>query len=1135
MKKTLTIILSVLLVLMLSVGAMAADSDFKHMPDYFAVGKYTNSGAAEVVIPEKLNGEDTPVLYADSLGMNGLKGVTTLTISKGVTHIGDQNVMSGKDLTKISLPDTLEVIGRRNFYQMDVLTEVTVPGNVAYIGSDCFSSCKALTKVTFKGVCPTFGNNVFKNASADLVVYVPSSQIDAYTAALPEGISIKSSGKKVVASTLKVTEKDFAFDKETGTITGYTGKVGCFTIPAKIDGTPVKTIGKNAFFKNPFIAAVTIPEGVESIEQSAFAAPPMLSRVNFPSTLKTIGKGAFNGAKLDRLVLPEGLEIIGESAFHTAFGLNKPGEIVIPSTVTEIGAKAFSSHKAERVVIGENVQTIGSEAFSFSNNMTEIVILNKNKIEIAGDAFSKTDTEATLTLPEGISKDVYQSYVDLMAIIYPTCTVIEPENMEMGFPALDVMEGMPFFGTWHSVAVFDGTDYYTAELLGMVMDTVLNPDGTGSLIMEGENNPGGWYVKDGAAIFAPIFEEGGLPVEEEAVSFTMDENGRMLIDFGGLFVIFEQDGVVYSVPAIPEKPWPELNYDNMKYFIGKWEAVSYTMDGETYDAAMVGPMILVLNEDGTAQTIEEGEAPYDLLWAADYGTAYVGPTMNTAAEVTFDGTGNIVMEQDGASILMKPYVEPTPEPTPVPTPEPVDTSAILGHWDDGFKTLDIYEDGRIELTYKSDGYMSKMEWDIVDGKPTITEGLWENCPIVIENGLLIISNDTGVYQEYERAEAAGEEAYEADDDGDAAEIAALAVPVGEAGAPFIGTWTPVEMIMDGQSINVALLGMMMEITFNEDGTVAMSEDGEADLGVWSVQDGKAVVDTMVCALNDKGQLVMEDEEVVMILEKGAGGAEVSEEKALLALLAMMGDIAEYEMNTGDSALPEHLQGYVGEWYMVYMNFGGMSGNPKKVLGLDSKFTVNEDGTASVGFPIDKSGEWYEEDGNVYFGEEGMPLTLLSDGCLQYGSQLGGYFVFSKDANATWEPTAGQAMTLAPGVSNIPGATAGAQSAGFARMEDRLEKKFVAKTYTSFGQTMDASMLGAEYAVVFHENGLADFTLAGTTIQSLPWGLQKVPVGLSTVDAFSINYYGTMFNAALTDTGFDMDYYGTMTLHFVLAQ
>ena len=33
----------------------------------------------------------------------------------------------------------------------------------------------------------------------------------------------------------------------------------------------------------------------------------------------------------------------------------------------------------------------------------------------------------------------------------------------------------------------------------------------------------------------------------------------------------------------------------------------------------------------------------------------------------------------------------------------------------------------------------------------------------------------------------------------------------------------------------------------------------------------------------------------------------------------------------------------------------------------------------------------------------------------------------------------------------------------------------------------------------------------------------------------ISYYGMMFNAVLTDTGFDMDYYGTMNLHFVPAE
>jgi len=42
----------------------------------------------------------------------------------------------------------------------------------------------------------------------------------------------------------------------------------------------------------------------------------------------------------------------------------------------------------------------------------------------------------------------------------------------------------------------------------------------------------------------------------------------------------------------------------------------------------------------------------------------------------------------------------------------------------------------------------------------------------------------------------------------------------------------------------------------------------------------------------------------------------------------------------------------------------------------------------------------------------------------------------------------------------------------------------------------------------------------------------VAIGLNKTDAFSINYAGMTFNAVPTPTGFDMDYYGTMTLHFV---
>ncbi|MBR5225605.1 MAG: leucine-rich repeat domain-containing protein, partial [Clostridia bacterium] len=630
-----------MIVMALCVSAFAADGDFKHMPDYFAVGKYSGSEAAEMVVPAKLNGEDTPIFYADSFSTKVQDSMASFTLSNGITQLRDMNLYGVEALTKVSLPDTLEMIGRHNFYQADSLKEITILASVAYMGPYCLSFCDVLTKVTFTGLCPYFGPECFKSASADLIIYVPSDQVDAYKAALPEGLNIQSSGKKAVVSRGKVTEKDFTFDSATGTITGYTGKVGCFEIPATIGGVQVKAIGKEAFYKNPFIVAVTLPEGLETIELSAFAGSSALARVNFPSSLKTIGKYAFNGTNLDSLTLAEGLETISDSAFTSAFGIVAVDEIVIPNTVTTIGKKAFNSNKGVRIVLGENLQSVGNEAFASSSELKEIVILNKNLVTFAGDAFTKCTNEATLTLPDGVSQDVYNEYVTLMTMLFPTCAVLEPANMEMGFPALDVMAGMPFFGSWHAVAgkdvMGDFTDNYP------VAAATLNPDGTAAVNVDGVDMPSAWYVTEGYAILAPV--ENGKPNEANAYCYAcIGENGRLVMDFGYAAAICEQEGKIYAAPAVPEKPWPEFDLENAKYFIGVWQTAD-------------GAMTLTLNDDGTATSAEVGEEPYALQWYTDYGTAYVGPAMSELAKVTFDGNGNIKMSMGGDEIILAPYVE----------------------------------------------------------------------------------------------------------------------------------------------------------------------------------------------------------------------------------------------------------------------------------------------------------------------------------------------------------------------------------------------------------------------------------------------------------------------------------------------
>ena len=81
------------------------------------------------------------------------------------------------------------------------------------------------------------------------------------------------------------------FDLATGTVTDYTGSGGNVTIPASINGKPVKIIGEKAFF-NKNLTSVTIPDSVTRI-----------------------GKNAFRRNKMTTIVIPISVSVIEASAF----------------------------------------------------------------------------------------------------------------------------------------------------------------------------------------------------------------------------------------------------------------------------------------------------------------------------------------------------------------------------------------------------------------------------------------------------------------------------------------------------------------------------------------------------------------------------------------------------------------------------------------------------------------------------------------------------------------------------------------------------------------------------------------------------------------------------------------------------
>ena len=352
-----------------------------------------------------------------------------------------------------------------------------------------------------------------------------------------------------------------------------------------------------------------------------------------------------------------------------------------------------------------------------------------------------------------------------------------------------------------------------------------------------------------------------------------------------------------------------------------------------------------------------------------------------------------------------------------------------------------------------------------------------------------------------------------------------AQPVGEAGAPFLGEWYGTTMEMEGMSLSFSDMGMVINLTFHEDGTAELYDGEESATSSWSVVDGAAIVDGSSCILLDDGTLCVEEDGAKLIFTRDGAATEPAVTEP---------EVTEPEVN---EPVSDELSAYVGSWHACYLLTGGMTGDPRSEFGLDIVLELNADGTGSLIFGEPEQGSWYQdENGYVYFGEGGdydMPLTLLEGGFLCYGSMdgdgnaLGGYILFSQDMNAVWTPETEDEPTATelPFVPTEPVAVPEGSD------PERLERKYVCVSAEVSGYTMDASMLGGEYSLTFHADGTVDFVMVGTSVPGLTWTQGTVMTDAGEAEAFIVDYYGNTLEAVCTEQGFDMNYFDSMLMHF----
>ena len=322
---------------------------------------------------------------------------------------------------------------------------------------------------------------------------------------------------------------------------------------------------------------------------------------------------------------------------------------------------------------------------------------------------------------------------------------------------------------------------------------------------------------------------------------------------------------------------------------------------------------------------------------------------------------------------------------------------------------------------------------------------------------------------------------------------------------YLGAWYGVSMEIEGMSYPLADMGMDLTITIGADGTAEMHMNGEGERIQCSMQDGVLTADGVSFALQDS-MLVVSEDGMTMTLsrekpEASAASIPVIDESATIDDLKGVWALAHVTMD--GVTLPAEAAEMAGDTLVVYGDSCDLTLQGMTVDGL----TCGMDGYALLISILD--------------GE--AAATLREDGtlCLEMSDVTLWYERTGDTPEISAEPV--------PEATSEPAAMPEPAASG---AEAMIGKKYVMTDADVNGYNMTAAQMGnLEYSILLQEDGTVTFVMAGSDIPGLTWAYGRIPTEAGEDDGIVIDYYTQALNLAPTEKGFDMDYFGSMLMHF----
>ena len=412
------------------------------------------SGLKSVTIPNTIEVIEDSAFYACT-------GLTSIDLGTGVEFIGNYAFAGCYNLPQVFIPANVIVICSCAFQDCTNLSNVTIDINHQgfSVDGDVFRDCYGLTTITCLALTPPELDNqrggLTEHLLESVTLMVPHSLVDVYRNAevwgefanieplsydfIDNGIYYMISGDNTVSVT------------HNGKTNSYSGIIEIPTVVYLDDNSlKVTAIEPYAFYGCSGLKMVTVPNTVTEIGSYAFAASNVyqitlsrniteikeftfaatnLSSITIPDKVTKISDAAFfSCADLHDVVLPEGLQSIGEGAFLSAGFFPGYLNINLPNTLIHLGNAAFMGSEVHSITIPNSLDSIPLQAFAMCMKLQHVTIPSSIK-KIGFLAFYANNSLKNVVIPNSVKSIDYGAFM--------WCDVLDNVTIGSGIEYID--------------------------------------------------------------------------------------------------------------------------------------------------------------------------------------------------------------------------------------------------------------------------------------------------------------------------------------------------------------------------------------------------------------------------------------------------------------------------------------------------------------------------------------------------------------------------------------------------------------------------------------------------------------------------------------------------------------------------